>query len=192
MTLGSEKAPSPLPRWTAMTPVTFPVNPAGRFSIIAEHPSYVPLGSLVGTEAVELREGAASNITIRAPDTKQLIERLCEGKLPKDDNSTLRVVVTDRDTSRPLPSLRVWLRWAGRFAGSMDRPETLKPTAVGGVESLTDASGAVTFCDVPADVKLVFSALKPDGKPAADSTDLRVAKSEIRVWTVITRRPMMP
>ena len=163
--------------------------PAGRFSLIVEHSSYTPLGSFVGSEAVELREGAASNLTIRAPNTRQLVERLCEGKVPKEGNGTIRVAVTDSVTSRPLPSLRVWLRWAGRFVGSVERPETLTPTAVGGSETLTDATGTATFCDVPADVKLVFSAVKPDGKPAADSTDLRVAKSEIRVWTVVTRRP---
>ena len=166
--------------------------PAGRFSLIVEHPSYAPLGSFVGSEAVELREGAANNVTIRAPNTKQLVERLCEGKLPKDGNGTIRVVVTDSVTSRPLPSLRVWLRWAGRFVGNVARPETLTPTAVGGSETLTDATGTATFCDVPADVKLVFSAIKPDGKPAADSTALRVSKSEIRVWTVVTRRQLMP
>jgi len=162
--------------------------PAGRFSLIVEHPTYTPLGSVLGSEAVELREGAASNLTIRAPNTRQLVERLCEGKLPKEGNGTIRVVVTDSVTSRPLPSQRVWLRWAGRFVGNVERPETLTPTAVGGSETLTDATGAATFCDVPADVRLVFSAVKSDGKPAADSTDLRVAKSEIRVWTVVTRR----
>jgi hypothetical protein len=38
-------------------------------------------------------------------------------------------------------------------------------------------------------MKLVFSAVRPDGKPAADSTDLRVARNELKVSTVITRRP---
>lgn len=60
---------------------------------------------------------------------------------------------------------------------------------VGGIESLTDAAGSVTFCDVPADVRLVFSALLSDGKPAADSLYLRVARNELKVSTVNTRRP---
>ena len=60
---------------------------------------------------------------------------------------------------------------------------------VGGIESLTDAAGSVTFCDVPADIRLVFSAVLTDGKPAADSTYLRVAKNELRMSTVTTRRP---
>ena len=51
------------------------------------------------------------------------------------------------------------------------------------------ASGAATFCDVPADVRLIFSALRADGKPAADSSYLRVERNELRASTVLTRRP---
>jgi len=163
--------------------------PAGRFTLIAEHPSYTQFGSFLASEPFELREGVTTNVTLRAPKTKELLERLCEGKLPKDDNGTIRVIVLDSVTSRPLPSLRVWLRWAGRFVGSMDKPQMLMPTAVGGTETLTDAAGTVTFCNLPADVRLVFSAVLPNGQPAADSTFLRVAKYELRVWTVKTSRP---
>jgi hypothetical protein len=163
--------------------------PAGRFTLIAEHPSYTQVGSFVGSETIELAEGDASRANVRAPRTSDLVERLCEGKIPKRDNGTLRVIVVDSLTGRPLPSLRVWLRWAARFMGSMERPELLKPSNVGGLESLTDASGIVTFCDLPADVRLVFSAVKPDGKPAADSSDLRVDRNELKVSTVRTRRP---
>jgi hypothetical protein len=47
----------------------------------------------------------------------------------------------------------------------------------------------VTFCDLPADVRLVFSAILPDGKPATDSSFHRVEKNELRVVRVLTRRP---
>ena len=161
--------------------------PAGRFTLVAEHESYTQAGSFVGDAAVDLSEGDATVVAIRAPKTTELLERLCAGKVPKNNNGTLRVTVLDSVTSRPLPSLRVWLRWAGRYVGST--PAGLMASEVGGSESLTDASGATTFCDVPADVRLVFSALRPDGKPAADSSYLRVEKNELRVTTVLTRRP---
>ena len=163
--------------------------PAGRFTILAEHPSYSQAGSYVGEEAVELREGSATPLAIRAGNTTSLLERICEGKLPKKDNGALRVLVVDSATSRPLPSLRVWLRWTGRYVGTMERPQMLMPTEIGGMESLTDAGGSVTFCDLPPDMHLVFSAVRPDGKPAADSSFLRVNKNQFRVTTVITRRP---
>lgn len=163
--------------------------PAGRFTLIAEHPAYSQLGTPVADETVELREGESSTHPLRAPNTSTLVERLCDGKLPKRDNGTLRVLVVDSATARPLPSLRVWLRWAGRFRGTMEAVEMLMPTAVGGSESITDATGAVTFCDLPADVRLVFSAIQPNGKPAVDSSYLRVEKNELRVSTVRTRRP---
>lgn len=180
--------------------------PPGRFTIIAEHPSYAGLGRFVGEQAIELREGERPRITFRAPATNDLVERMCEGKVPRAGNGTLRVIVLDSVTARPLPSLRVWLRWAGSYVGTMPTPETPDrlgevfpvrgtlavtptPSRVGGTESLTDASGAVTFCDVPPDVRLVFSALQSDGQPAADSVYLRVNSRELRVNTVRTRRP---
>ena len=163
--------------------------PAGRFTIIAEHPSYTQAGSYVGEESVELREGNATPLAIRAGNTVALLARVCEGRMPQRDNGALRVLVVDSVTLRPLPSLRVWLRWTGRYVGTMERPETLLPTQVGGTETLTDAGGIVTFCDLPADMHLVFSAVKPDGKPSADSSFLRVMKSEYRIATVVTRRP---
>lgn len=163
--------------------------PAGRFTIVAEHPAYTELGRIVGEARAELREEERTRLAFRAPDTKDLVERLCKDNPPRDDNGTLRVILLDSVTARPLPSLRVWLRWAGRFAGTMARPQMLMPTEAGGTESISDASGAVTFCDVPADVRLVFSPLQPDGKPAADSVYLRVGKKQLRVSTVRTRRP---
>jgi hypothetical protein len=163
--------------------------PASRFTLIAEHSAYTQAGSFVGDEPVDLREGAVTNATIRAPRTKELLERVCEGKLPKDDNGAMRVIVLDSVTSRPLPSLRVWLRWAGRFVGTVQQAESLRPTRIGGTETLTDASGIATFCDLPPDIQLTLSAVRADGSPTSDSTFLRVRKGELRVWTVHTRRP---
>jgi hypothetical protein len=163
--------------------------PAGRFTVIAEHAAYTEAGSFVGDEQVELREGSATPIAFRAPKTADLVARVCEDKLPKKDNGVLRVLVVDSVTSRPLPSLRVWLRWAGDFVGAKGRPQSFMATEVGGTQSSTDAGGAVTFCDLPADVRLVFSAILPDGKPAADSSFHRVEKNELRVVRVLTRRP---
>jgi hypothetical protein len=163
--------------------------PASRFTLVAEHPSYTQLGSFLGDEPVDLREGSVVNANIRAPNTKALVERLCEGKLPKDDNGAIRVIVVDSATSRPLPSLRVWLRWAGRFRGNVEQPSSLSPTAVGGFETVTDASGASTFCDVPAGIPLYFSAVMANGRQASDSTSLRLEPKELKAVTVHTRRP---
>jgi hypothetical protein len=163
--------------------------PANRFTLIAEHPAYTQLGSFVGDEAVDLREGSVTNTTIRAPSGRELLQRVCDEKPLKDDNGAVRVVVMDSTTARPLPSLRVWLRWVGRYVGARGRPESLAAAEVGGTETLTDASGVATFCDVPPDVQLVFSAVRSDGRPASDSTLIRIGKKQLRVWTVQTRRP---
>jgi hypothetical protein len=163
--------------------------PGGRFSVIVEDPAYTRAGGLAASEAIDLAEGESSRVTLRAMNTNDLVLRVCDGKLPKKDNSTLRVFVLDSVTSRPLPNLRVWLRWTGRYVGSMSAPQMLMPSEKGGLETLTDGGGVATFCDLPADMHLVFSAVKPDGKPASDSSFLRVTKNEFRVSTVVTRRP---
>lgn len=161
--------------------------PAGRFTLIAEHASYALVGSLVADAPLDLREGLVANQVLRASRTDELVQRLCSDKLPSKDNGTLRLIVVDSATARPLPSLRVWLRWVGRFVGR--DLKMMMPSEVGGAESLTDASGTVAFCDVPGDMRLVFSALKPDGKPAADSIVLRIGKNELRAIRVTTHRP---
>lgn len=161
--------------------------PAGRFTLIAEHPAYSQLGSFVADAPVDFREGVVSSEVLRARRTNELVERLCEGKRPSEDNGTLRVLVVDRVSARPLPGLRVWLRWVGRFVGR--QPKMMMPSEVGGMETLTDASGTVAFCDVPGDMRLVFSAIRPDGKPAADSIILRIGRNELRAVRVSTIRP---
>jgi hypothetical protein len=160
--------------------------PAGRFTVIVEHPSYAEAGSFVTDVPVDLREGVTLSRDVLAPRTSELVERLCDGKLPAKDNGTARIIVTDRDTSRPLAHLRVWLRWAGRFTGS---DEHMTASVRGGLETMTDAAGTVVFCDVPGDVRMVFSAVRPDGKAAADSTEVRVPKNGLQVWRVTTVRP---
>ena len=72
--------------------------PAGRFTVIAEHPTYSAAGSFVGDQGVDLREGDATTVSLRAPKTSELVERLCEGKLPKKENGTLRFSVVDTGT----------------------------------------------------------------------------------------------
>lgn len=161
--------------------------PAGRFTVIAEAPAYAARGSYVADLPMDLREGVVANQALRAPDTRQLIERLCEGRMPARENGVVRVQVVDSVTARPLPSLRVWLRWAGRYMGR--DVLNMTPSVRGGTETLTEAGGAVTFCDVPGDMPLWFSAVRPDGKPAADSTELRVGKGALGAFTVKTTRP---
>lgn len=159
--------------------------PAGRFTLIAEHASYTGAGSYVADEAVDLREGVSASHTLRAARTSELIERLCEGRQPGRGNGVVRILVADSVTSRPLPSLRVWLRWGNRRslgAGS----------AAGGFETLTDGSGAVTFCDLPADASPWFSAVRADGRPTADSVAVAITRGGLAVMRVRTARPSTP
>lgn len=159
--------------------------PAGRFTLIAEHGSYTGAGSYVADEAVDLREGVSASHILRAARTSELIERLCEGKQPGRGNGVVRILVADSVTSRPLPSLRVWLRWGNRRSAGAG-------AAVGGFETVTDGAGAVTFCDLPADASPWFSAVRPDGRPAADSVAVAITRGGLTVIRVRTARPSTP
>lgn len=152
--------------------------PAGRFTLIADHDTYAAAGSFVADDGVDVREGEAENRVLRARTTNDLVERLCDGKRAARGHGTVRVLVTDSVTLRPLPNLRVWMRWGARTGRER-----------GGVETLTDASGTVTFCDVPAAAAPWFSAVRPDGRPAADSVAAPAIPGGLRVIHVKTARP---
>lgn len=154
--------------------------PAGRFTLIAEHPSYAALGSAVTDEEVELEEGATRQVTLRATGAAEIVERLCDGKPPQRRRATIRLTMLDSTTAAPLSSLGIWLRWPSPTAGDLGRTF--------GLRSMTDARGAVAFCDLPADTPLWIHVLHPSGTPTR-ITELRLRENEVAGATIRATRP---
>jgi hypothetical protein len=145
--------------------------PGGRFTLVAEHASYAALGSVVTDETVQLEEGTTVQVTLRATKTDEIIGRLCEGQPRRRGRGTLRLLMVDSTSATPLPSLSVWLRW----------PQN-------GLQSMTDARGVVTFCDLPSDVPLELVAVRPTGQAEGVIGIFRLRSGELAAHTVPTTR----
>ena len=159
--------------------------PAGHFTLIATDASYEALGTFAGQQAVDLREGAFARITLRAPNTAELVDRFCPGTRLRRDRGVVRITAVDSITSRPLPNMLVWLRWIEGYSG---RGEGLM-AKVSGEEQSTDQNGSAAFCAVPANTPLALSAVNGVGRPARDSIIVRAAGGSITPAQLRTKRP---
>jgi hypothetical protein len=150
----------------AGTPFTTPADSGGRFSLdslppgthtlLAEHPRFAALGMPLGDETVSLEEGETQRVTLRAPTTAELLQRLCEGTSPRPGRATLRLTMLDSRSEVPLAQLPVWLHWTQPDVDARASDERRLP----GVRSTTDARGIVTFCDLPDGVQLELEVIR--------------------------------
>ena len=149
------------------------------------HASYEALGTPVGQQALDLREGATERVALRAQNTIELTEQFCPGRRLRRDRGVLRVTAVDSATSRPLANMQVWLRWVGGYVG---RGEALT-ARTSGVEQRTDKNGRAAFCDVPLNTPLTLSAVNALGHPARDSMMVRMTVGGVIAAQLRTRRP---
>jgi hypothetical protein len=156
--------------------------PASRFVLIAEAAGYRALGRRVGEDTVALEEDGTRQVTIRAPGSRALVERLCDGTV-RARRATLRVVMLDSATGAPLPSLPIRLAWKEFGGGS-----TAITVDTGGVRAMTDARGAAVFCDLPATNPLQLVVMKTDGT-IMPLVELRLGENEIAARTIRLTRP---
>jgi hypothetical protein len=159
--------------------------PAGHFTVIATHGSYDALGTLVGQQGVDLREGATEHVTLRAQNTTELTDRFCPGRRLRRERGIVLVAAVDSASNRPLANMLVWLRWVGAYVG---RGEGLM-ARTSGEEQRTDRGGGAAFCDVPANTPLIVSAVNALGRPARDSIIVRATGGSITAAQLRTRRP---
>lgn len=160
--------------------------PAGHFTLLAEHESYVVSGGSMSDEGVDLREGIDTRVTLRGYSTGRLADRLCPGRRRQAGRTVVRLEAVDSVSNEPLRNLGVWLRWAGDFVG---RGEDIMAGNRGGEETRTDESGTAIFCDAPANLSLVVSAVNGVGRPARDSLIVRPAGAAVISARLRTGRP---
>jgi hypothetical protein len=110
----------------------------------------------LGDETVSLEEGETQRVTLRAPTTAELLQRLCEGTSPRPGRATLRLTMLDSRSEVPLAQLPVWLHWTQPDVDARASDERRFP----GVRSTTDARGIVTFCDLPDGVQLELEVIR--------------------------------
>ena len=149
--------------------------PSGAYTLIASHRTYADLGQLVDDEPLNVTAGETYRSRMKAVSTSELASILCDGKKVDLPNAILRVVLTRADSASPVRQQPVWLRWpAPRQKESIDltnRRSITKGDSLTddvrflGIQSKTDASGAVTFCSVPGNAQVELLMLLPDDDP---------------------------
>lgn len=158
--------------------------PAGRFTLVAEHPDYASLGTMVDDAIVETEEGATREVRLRAIGTVALVQRLCEGKRLARGRAALRVVLADSTTANPLTGLAVRLRWALDTVSATNALASAEEQ----MRDVTDGRGAAVFCDVPAGRLLELGIVRTGLPPLAVAT-FRLGDGEVVGRTVRARRP---
>jgi hypothetical protein len=153
--------------------------PSGAYTLIAEHPGYANLGIPAASHAFELAEGATQSVSLRASATALVVDRLCEGMPRQRNRGTLRLLVRHADTREPLALAPVHLFWT---VGADGKPPD-------GLRTRTDGRGWVTFCNVPAGPRLLFSVLLASLQPGPIQSSCRVGRNEVVVREVLARRP---
>lgn len=158
--------------------------PAGRFTIVAEHPDYAALGSSVDDAVVETAEGATRQVRLRGINSTEIATRLCGGKRPERGRATLRIILADSTTSAPLAGVPVRLRWATGVAATA-RATSEQEEQIGAV---TDARGAAVFCGLPPGRTLVLSLIAA-GSASQFIASFRLDENAVTGRTVLARRP---
>jgi hypothetical protein len=149
--------------------------PPGAYTLLASHRTYADLGQLVDDEPLNVLPGETYQSRLKAITTSALLSILCHGKAVEPPSATLRVVLTDADSGGAVGNQHVWLRWPDPVQKEPIDPTSPRSIVTGdgrlselrslGVQSKTDAGGAVTFCGVPSHTRLELVMLRPDDDP---------------------------
>lgn len=159
--------------------------PPGPHSVVVEHSEFDAFGFRVAEVEFLLDEGATRQFTLRAPSENEMVRRLCPGDNSRD--ATLRVVLLDAATSRPVAIAAVRLHWLQRVTTSIDRLKREQLVDVNR-DLTTDDRGSAQFCSVLPSSDLTLSLLSENGT----LTTIRALKLNPRQNEVLTLRVTVP
>jgi hypothetical protein len=153
--------------------------PPGAYTLLASNADYAGLGLIAADEALTLNVGQTFRPRLRALPTRHIWGVLC-GAAFDSTQAVLRVVTTHADSGGVVPKLPVWLRWSDPGRGltgedsarlaTMNQVTAPVASALGGMETMTDEQGVVTFCGVPTKTPLELVMLRSDDDPARPET----------------------
>ena len=137
--------------------------PAGLQFVVADHDTLSEMGVRIGQTQVLLDEGVSREVSFTGPTPNEVTVALCNEPSPRN-HATLRLMILDSTTMRPLAGLRV-------------RVASKDPSKRGAFDSSdeTDASGAVVFCAVPAGQPLIVTNPATGGRVMMEVTVRRGA-----------------
>jgi hypothetical protein len=181
--------------------------PPGAYTLLASHRDYADLGQLADDEPLNVVAGETYRSRMQAITTTAMLDVLCDGRAVPPGRATVRVLVVHADSGTPVRDIAVALRWVKPV-----QPDTVAPPrspsplqgktwlpddkSLTGIQSITDQSGAVTFCGVPASESLELLIPRSDDDPefvpgqrAVRITSFIVRAGELVSRTVSVRPP---
>jgi hypothetical protein len=148
--------------------------PPGAYTLLASHRDYADLGQLADDEPLNVMAGETYRSRMRATTTSAILNILCDGRAVDPGRATLRIILLHNDGTA-VPEAMVTLGWGS--PRQVDMP-SVTPSPLPGealltpddallstVESLTDQTGAVTFCGVPTNTPLRMIRPRLDAVP---------------------------
>jgi hypothetical protein len=132
---------------------------------------------------------------MKATTTSALLNILCDGRPVDPARATVRIMVTHMDSGSAVRGLVIALRWLKAVQVDTSNPtnwlqlnQTIQSGQhvdgkLNGLQSITDQSGAVTFCGVPADQSLELLMPRSDDDP-----EFVPGQRAVRITSFIVRR----
>lgn len=129
--------------------------PGGAYTLLVTTPDYDDLGFLAAEQELEITTGTRSVTAVRAPNTQQIVRRLCGKDQLDDDRAALRIRVPGVELGNS-PRVQVMVRYE-----TFDKVVSSVRTNALRQSQETDDRGAATFCDLPARVPLAIEVALP-------------------------------
>jgi hypothetical protein len=174
--------------------------PPGAYTLLASHRDYADLGQLADDEPLNVVAGKTYRSRMRAASTSALLNVLCDGRPVDASRATLRIILLHSDGTA-VPEAPVVLRWQSPKQVDIpsvtpsplpgETPLTPDDAMVSTVESLTDQTGAATFCGIPASTPLRLVRPRLDvvpGQVLARSISFVLRPGEVASQTVRIRQ----
>ena len=181
--------------------------PPGAYTLLASQRDYADLGQLAASDPLNVVAGGTYRSRMRAATTTDLLSILCDGRTVDLTRATVRLVAIHTDSGTAVRNMAIALRWLNPMpADTADPNWVLKinrnlqklegsENQLTGIQSITDESGAATFCGVPAGESLEVLVLRSDDNPevAAGQRHVRITSFILRAGEIagrtITVRP---
>jgi hypothetical protein len=175
--------------------------PPGAYTLLASHRDYADLGQLADDDPLNVVAGQTNRSRMQAITTAEMLNVLCDGRPIAPGRATVRVTVVHADSGTSVRGMAIALRWlrplrddtthAKSFLEVNQRVQSLlQPESnTTGIQSITDETGAATFCGVPSDESLELIVPRSDDDPefVPGQRSVRVTSFIVRPGQLVSR-----
>lgn len=140
---------------------TFDTLPPGPVALAGHAPGYDIFGVSAASANLQLTDGERRSVTLTALDARGLTLLLCDGHAASWGRGTVHATLRDPATAAPVAGARVTMQWLSTIGQPAGDSVPQRVTRV------SNATGDVTFCEVPSDRRLTLQVDRADGVASA-------------------------